>query len=493
MNSSNRPISSLNFAIFFSIPFLFLAFWSIWASFSYWFDELFSVTTSLMPFREMVDEIMRDVHPPLYQVLLKYWIEFFGHAEPQTRSFSFLAAFSTMIALIVGLRKQPITIVLPAVVFLGSAWLFTFYAQETRSYALLMFLAMIATLLDLHRYNQADNLNRFVWYAILLVLSLTHYFGLIYAGILLISDLLQTGQIRFAVERLLLGALIMIWPLIHYFLGDIAGKTAGNFWIKSEGLKTTLLTFGNALLATPVKIYMLFGLPSLAAWVLNGLLLFFFLSLSIFKAKPEARIEIGRFSLYVFGFLAVVSIIDMHTPISTGRNFIVLLPLLTILFAEVFHVLWSCYSKSTYRFALLLAVIGYVIASTYTTFNSMQSRWGPRQNWKSLASTVENLGICNPHCWFFGSPVLARLYSYYFGPSMVTEPFSEIRSLSQLVEMSAKNTLPIIAAHFKQSQLEELINAYPSWKCLEPNQSWKSSVILLIPDVSSIPGLKSCL
>lgn len=496
MNLPNRPISSLNLAIIIAIPFMVLASWSIWVPYSYWLDELFSVTTSLMPFNEMVDAILSDVHPPLYQILLKYWIVYFGHTEPQTRSLSLLASLGAMIALIVGLRKQPGSFILPAVVFLGSSGLFPYYAQETRSYALLMFLAMIATLLDLYRYNQADNLKRFFWYVILLALSLTHYFGLIYAGILLIGDLLRTRQRRFAVERLFLGSVIMIWPLIHYFFGDISGKMGGNFWIQSDGLKTTLVAFGSAFLYTPVRIYKLFGFSTIAAWLINGLSIFFIFSLSIYKAKPQARIEIVRLSSYVIGFLGVVSIIDMHAPISTTRNYIVLLPLMAILFAQVFHVLWVCYAKPAYRASLLIALIGYVVASASFSFNPMQMKWGPEQNWKGLASIVENLGICKPRCWFLGSPKLfyySSVYSYYFGSLMTIEPVSVTLSLSQLVKMSGGNMLPIIYAHVNSDVLEELMHAYPTWTCLEPDQSWESSVILLMPDAASIPGLKSCL
>jgi hypothetical protein len=47
---------------------------NIWQPYSYWLDELYSVTTSVLPFTEMFRAMLRDVHPPLYQVLLWIWI-----------------------------------------------------------------------------------------------------------------------------------------------------------------------------------------------------------------------------------------------------------------------------------------------------------------------------------------------------------------------------------------------------------------------------------
>jgi hypothetical protein len=69
---------------------------SFWQPYSYWLDELYSITTSSLGFTAMFKSMLIDVHPPLYQVLLWFWIRLFSDYEPIVRGFSLICAVSAV-------------------------------------------------------------------------------------------------------------------------------------------------------------------------------------------------------------------------------------------------------------------------------------------------------------------------------------------------------------------------------------------------------------
>jgi len=113
-------------------------------AYSYWSDELWSVAASSADWGVLVhDWLIPDVHPPLYQVLLKLWIGFFGGGESATRSLSFLIAALGLVAAALCSSGRGAGRRLFTVAFLGTSPSFLFYAQETRSYALSLTLSTL--------------------------------------------------------------------------------------------------------------------------------------------------------------------------------------------------------------------------------------------------------------------------------------------------------------------------------------------------------------
>src|SRR5262245_46998122 len=156
--------------------FVALALWNIWTDYSYWTDELFSVGASLDSWSGMLNSwLLRDVHPPLYQAALKIWIAAFGPSEHATRALSAICAIAALAALVGVTWREPFVHRLAAAAFFGSASAFAYYAQETRSYALALLLATLATAGWVRPATpRAD--RPAAHYATLLLLSLTHYF-----------------------------------------------------------------------------------------------------------------------------------------------------------------------------------------------------------------------------------------------------------------------------------------------------------------------------
>lgn len=211
----------------------------LWVPYSYWLDELGSVAVSKRNLTAMHEIILADTHPPLYQILLSGWIALFGDSEPATRSLSWLFAMAGLGAVVFYERRSAVVFFVTLILFIVTSPLFIFYANETRSYAMLFFVSVIITALFVKP-------KRTAWdFRVLLIscvaASLTHYFGLIYAGVILVYMLVENVRERNKfIAVAVTGITGLIWPAYHMLFGTILDRLGGNFWVRSEGVLDTL-------------------------------------------------------------------------------------------------------------------------------------------------------------------------------------------------------------------------------------------------------------
>ena len=112
----------------------------------FWIDEGLSVGIASHPFSEIFHALREDGSPPLYYLLLHFWMEAFGRSEENTHVLSLLFALLTIPAALwagwslFGRRAGYIAAALAAFnPFLVA------YAQETRMYSFLALLCLLAT------------------------------------------------------------------------------------------------------------------------------------------------------------------------------------------------------------------------------------------------------------------------------------------------------------------------------------------------------------
>lgn len=483
-------------AIVVASPFVLLSWWQIWIPYSYWLDELFSVTSSGSLHPDLIGVILNDVHPPLYPLLLKGWIVLFGQGETSTRILSSLFATAAVMVFAWAFRNRSLSFTIPALLFLVASPLFPFYAQETRSYAILLFLASVATAIYLNRErNPASREGRIPWYLTLLALSLTHYFGLALAGMLVIFDLIRTRGWWNRIERVLVGALMLVWPMVHVLLGSVTPKLGGNFWISSDGVQTTLHTVAEALLKAALAGVM--QLP--VSGVEQGLALLFAFSMipivwALGISTPSHRKWLVQCMLMFSSFVVLLVIIDHHTPVSTTRNYIVLLPLAGVIFGGVFQAFWER-SEVAWKKSLLLVI---VVVSTFLSGRmavaDLYVRWYPIQNWKGLAAEVRRMDLCKPHCWFIDAQWRGRwrFYRFYFSSEMGSTPRSVTRHISSLRDALDLRDLPLVGAHLGDEAVDFIQSQFPDMQCWQPRQSWQNSVVLFIEEIKPSHNLLPC-
>ena len=111
-----------------------------------WLDETFSVWLANHSVAEMLQWMVKiDQHPPLYYLLLHYWIALNGDAPGSVRMLSALFGAGTIpIIYLIGKRLSGLMVGLAAAVFLALSPFNIYYAQETRMYTLLTFNTAVA-------------------------------------------------------------------------------------------------------------------------------------------------------------------------------------------------------------------------------------------------------------------------------------------------------------------------------------------------------------
>jgi mannosyltransferase len=111
-----------------------------------WLDETFSIWMANHSVPEMLQWIVRiDQHPPLYYLLLHYWIALNGDTPYYVRQLSALFGAGTIpIIYLIGKRISGAVTGLAAAVFLAFSLFNIYFAQETRMYTLLTFNAAVA-------------------------------------------------------------------------------------------------------------------------------------------------------------------------------------------------------------------------------------------------------------------------------------------------------------------------------------------------------------
>ena len=114
---------------------------------SFWRDEAFSYFLAKKNVLEIIILSAKDFNPPLYQLLLHFWLKIFGPSEISIRSLSLLFFWATLYVCFLFLqeifkfnfKKSLIYLLL----FLLNPFLL-YYAFEARMYSLFTFLATLS-------------------------------------------------------------------------------------------------------------------------------------------------------------------------------------------------------------------------------------------------------------------------------------------------------------------------------------------------------------
>ncbi len=143
-----------------------------------WLDEALSVNIAQLPVGDLLEALRHDGHPPLYYLLLHYWMELVGDGDVAVRALSGIFAVASLpLVWVAGRRLAGTAGARWALVVAALSPYWVRYATETRMYSLVMLLTLAGYLL------LVDALDRPTWRrlaGLTLVsglLLLTHYWA----------------------------------------------------------------------------------------------------------------------------------------------------------------------------------------------------------------------------------------------------------------------------------------------------------------------------
>lgn len=402
-----------------------IASFKLFTPYSYWLDELYSVTTSSGQWSSIHTNLLQDVHPPLYQSILKIWIDIFGSHESVTRGMSWLCAGATICILFNFSKKYPAIFCIVTTIFFCTNRLVLFYANEARSYALTLLLATLVTT-AYFRINKLtpDSKNLYLFLTFCLLLSLAHYFGLLLALTFLFVYAFEHRRARIDLARALCAAgLILIWPIYHFSNGAIGQKTSGNFWIKVDGLLDSINIATSAL-----STYSQYFGAVLVCWLFAS----FFLTRHYSERHPQSDVEtlslINKSAIVLILFLFSCASVDLVSPISTRRNYIVIVPLCSILVGGWLQIVISWLPK--YRNILMSCLVIFALCSCGLSLRALIDKASATdQNWKSASQFMLDQGINKDRLYFLTDRIDAKwlISNYYLrrlsGNRITAKPF----------------------------------------------------------------------
>jgi mannosyltransferase len=236
---------------------------------SLWFDEVFSLRAAKISPSEIISLTGGDVHPPLYYLLLHFWMKLFGETEAAVRMLSvFFSVLTVLVVYHLALTLFNTRAALFAALLTALSPLHVFYAQETRMYAQLTFFAAASSYFFVRWLKDGTRTSSALQVISTFLLLYTH----IYAAFVVLSQLLYFAWLFFTARdifrkrlRVWLAAQFITWllflPWASVIIQQVTRARRG-FWIKEPDWLTPLQTLieycGSlwlALLLIPLFVY----------------------------------------------------------------------------------------------------------------------------------------------------------------------------------------------------------------------------------------------
>ncbi|MCP9857693.1 MULTISPECIES: hypothetical protein [unclassified Cyanobium] len=476
-------------------------------NYSYWSDELWSVSASRADWGLMLRHwLIPDTHPPLYQSLLKLWIGSGGSGEAATRSLSLLMAGISLVATALFASGRGAGRRLVSMAFLGTSPAFLFYAQESRSYATSLALSavMLGAAMELRHRRLGGSSNsllvgwsdaalRRLFVLACLLLSLTHYFSLLFVLVVL-AVVWAEGLVwrrRQQVLPLLLG--LLACPMAHLLSSSLSNKLERLDWIQVTPISGTLSEFlsGTLPLLAPGR-----AGPEGLLLVALGVPMALVFAVTAVRRRPEPLAPVppspalgeARFLLLAIGgFLALMLPVDLIKPLSQARYYIVVLPALAYLCGNGWELAQQFCRARRLALASLLAI--WLLLQWQLAQRELAEKRAPLQNYKLMATFVERSGICDAGCWSRGW-LLEALSPLYFRPGQLQQAPEELRDVAQPLERA------FLGFQLAHDDIPALRAANPDLACWEAPGAWRSAPFILLPSASTVRperhGLRPC-
>jgi len=363
---------------------------------SIWLDEAFSITLSKHSLFQVLSLIVQtDTHPPLYYLLLKFWM-ILGTSEAWVRLLSALfstASIPLMYDLVANLYRDERAGLIGAAILAFSPFQ-VWYAQETRMYAMLTFFVLASACFFI-RALQTGSLGYWAGYVVATVLALYTDNGAIwYLGMIVIFSLIFAKRFMgrafgWLFSHAAIGFCYIPW--LPFFLHQ-AQQITGNYWLPPPSFQTVL----GAILD-----FHSYNFPLVEFSLIYLAIIFIFAYI-----VPGRSWQRSLASLWLFLPLGISLLLSLRQPIFISRNLIAASLGYYLLTADT---IWKFHTRQAVL-ALLLPLLAMNLISI-----GRNAWFEPKEDWRDIASFVARSAYEKDGGLILFVPGYAELpFQYYF-------------------------------------------------------------------------------
>lgn len=348
-----------------------------------WFDESYSVAISNHSFSEIWNIGGNDVHPVFYYMMLKIVSLIFENNILVFRLFSIVPIVILSILGITHIRKDYgertgiifsfLTLFLPIIAA---------YSSEIRMYTWVMLFVTITAIYANRIYKNELSIKNWVIFALFSLLSAyTHYYGLMFAGIInviLFIYLLKNRKgknkdLKIFIIQAVVECLLYV-PWLYYFIKQLTSVGEG-YWIKLEFPDTLYNVLGIQYMGSLSNI---FGFCF-------AICLYIYLGFVIYRCKKE-RISVknARNSLLLYVLIVFIAfLISLKSPILYPRYLMTITGLLIFFIADIM-------AKEKSKYITIEMCIIIFVTSLISNINIINNNYD-NTNMKQIEYLEENI------------------------------------------------------------------------------------------------------
>ncbi len=351
---------------------------------SFWLDEGASIVLARLPLANLFTALGNDFHPPLFYLLLHFWLPIADKTEWLIRLpniiFGALSVSALYLLLKNVLSEDKIKLALIAAFLLAINPLHIYYSIELRMYALNTLFSILSWLYLAKAIKEKSKKHRY-WHVFVLI-SLANFYTFYGAFFNLAAQWVYVlwqnrKQLKnFAICNLFLVLFFLPWlPTLArqlagsgYLTRVLPGweQLSGNLSVKSLALIMAKFTFGRISLAN----------KSAYALFVAGITLYFFFCSLLALHKKENRL----FLVWFFAPLLAALLVSLQAPVLGYWRFVFLIPA----FVTVITVGLAVLSGNSFSLNLL-------VVSTIFMFGNLVFWTSPafqREDWRAAAKLI---------------------------------------------------------------------------------------------------------
>ncbi|MFJ2363134.1 glycosyltransferase family 39 protein [Pseudomonas sp. NPDC087697] len=371
-----------------------------------WADEGFTLLLSSYSPSQILFHTARDVHPPLYYLILHEWMSVFGNGVFAARSLSAMADVATValgiwLVRLVSTRRAAML----AGIMLALLPIAVRYSQEIRMYALLALLMVGATIAFVFWVKGSGGHWPLAVYALLMVAGLyTHYFAAVcmashwaYLWVLRFSHDVKHQPLLAPAWWVANGTVILLFvPWIPSLINQ--SRLSGFNWIVPLDVPTVVSAFWQFVSYSEgpkESIGMFYSLPLL------------FLAVSVvIVMRDRSENKFGMLLvMYTWIPLALIAIVSLIRPLFVYRYFVFAALGLPMIVAVGLDVLWE--RGKALSFILLVLMVSTESVGLYNIYHKGHIVYAEVNKVDALAEHINALARADD------GVVVANMFLYY--------------------------------------------------------------------------------